>query len=159
MIDEEKVKLMTDAAMEDARDRRRKRAAVRYYPEDYVGIQVFKGAAGMTLLFLAVLGIWAMADADDWMTWKLSEIRAYAGRLVLLYVLLLAVTILTLILVYTLRYYQSRKLMRHEIRDLRRIESIYDSEERRERRIQTAGRGEKQVRQDRENREHVRRDR
>lgn len=140
MIDKEKVRIMTDAAMEDAHDHRRKRIAVRYYPEDYVGVQVFKGAVGVTFLFFAVLSIWALADADDWMTWKLARIKAYAGRLLVLYLIVLAVTILILVLVYTLRYYQSRRMMRREIRSLRKIERIYDHEERKERNSARPGR-------------------
>ena len=131
MISEEKIQIMTQAALAEGHNKRDKRPASDYFPEDYVGLQVVKGVAGVTLVYLFFVACWALYTADIWMvSYTIPQLINLAERLLLLYVLVAVLSAVILILVYSLRYYQARTMIKEEEYYLRRLMKYYDNEER-----------------------------
>lgn len=131
MISEEKIQIMTQAALAEERNRKDKRPAVNFFPEDYVGFQVIKGVIGVTLVYIFFVVCWGLYTADTWMvSYTLPQLINLAQRLILLYVLIAVLSAIILILVYSLRYYQARTMVKEEEYHLRRLHKYYDNEDR-----------------------------
>lgn len=131
MINKEKVMIMTKAAMEENRSGKRKRPAVDYFPEDYVGFQVIKGLVGVTILYVIVVACWGLYTADVWMvSYTFPQLWDMFIRLLMLYGVVMIVSAVILVLVYSLRYYQAKTMVKEEEFQLRKLSRYYEREER-----------------------------
>ncbi len=131
MINKEKVVIMTKAAMEESRSGKRKRPATDYFPEDYVGMQLFKGLLGVTILYAILVAVWGLYTADIWMiTYTVPQLIEMAKQILLIYAIVMAVSAVILLLVYSLRYYQARTMVKEEEYQLKKLCRYYEREER-----------------------------
>ena len=131
MINKEKVVIMTKAAMEESRSGKRKRPAMDYFLEDYVGLQVVKGLIGVTLVYVLLVAAWGLYTADVWMiSYTVEQLFDMGRQLLLLYLVVLVMSAVILILVYSLRYYQAKTMVKEEEYQLKRLVRHYENEER-----------------------------
>ncbi len=130
MIDRERVTVMTKAAMDESHNRRKIFPAMNFYADDYVSFQVLKGILAVTLFYILAVACWALYTADTWMLYSVDEALSLLVRLGLLYLCVLVVSVIILILVYALRYTQSRRVVKEQQRDLKKISHFYENQER-----------------------------
>ena len=130
MIDKEKVVIMTKAAMEETRSGKKKRPAVDYFPEDYVGLQVIKGLIGISVLYVLAAGAWALYTAESWLaSYSYADLFELGKKFLLLYVIVMAMSAVILVMVYALRYYRARAMVKEEAHQLRRLCKYYEKTE------------------------------
>ena len=130
MINKEKVMIMTRAAMEESRSGKKKRPAMDYFPEDYVGLQVIKGLIGVTIMYAIAVAAWALYTSDQWLAYySYVDLFEMGKRFLLLYVIVLAASAVILIMVYSLRYHRARSLVKEEAHQLRKLCKYYDKTE------------------------------
>ena len=118
---------MTAAAMEENRSGKKKRPATDFFPEDYVGIQTVKGLIGITLVYGLIVGAWFVCTADVWLsTYSYGDLLDLAKRFLILYAVVMVVSAIILVLVYSLRYYQAKSMAREEENKLRKVCRFYE---------------------------------
>ena len=129
MINKEKVVMMTAAAMEEHRSGKRKRPATDYFPEDYVGLQVIKGLIGITMVYALLIGAWGIYTAETWLaSYSYADLFDLGRRFLLLYIAVMVVSAIILLLVYSLRYYQAKTMIREEEAPLKKLCRYYENQ-------------------------------
>ena len=130
MVNEEKVKLMTAAALAQQKKKRDTFLAVNFYGDDYVSFQAIKAVIGVTFSYVLVLALWALGRLDALLTaYSLPDLLALAESFLILYLLLLLVTVFLSVLVYTSRYWRARENMRSYQSNLKKLHRLYRKEE------------------------------
>ncbi len=130
MVNEEKVKLMTAAALAQQKKKRDTFLAVNFYGDDYVSLQAIKAVIGVTFSYVLVLALWALGRLDTLLTaYSLPDLLTLAKSFLVLYLLLLLVTVFLSVLVYTSRYWRARENMRAYQSNLKKLHRLYRKEE------------------------------
>ncbi len=130
MVKEEKVKIMTAAALAQQRQKRDTFLAVNFYGDDYVSFQAIKAVIGVTFSYALLLAIWALGRLDALLTqYSLPDLFALAKEVLVLYLLLLLVTVFLSVLVYTSRYWRARENMKAYQANLKKLHRFYRKEE------------------------------
>ena len=92
MLNEEKVRYMTELAIFEKKDGRKIFPINRYFKKDYVGGQLFRSFFGYTFCFILILLMWVFLKLDEMMNgMEISELMGwcrwwgviYGGGLVL----------------------------------------------------------------------------
>ncbi len=130
MVNEEKVRVMTAAALAERQQKRDTFLAVNFYGDDYVSFQAIKAVIGVTFSYALVLALWALGRLDALMTqYSLPDLITMAKGFLVLYLLVLLVTVFLSVLVYTSRYWQARERMRVYQANLKKLHRFYRKEE------------------------------
>lgn len=130
MVNEEKVKLMTAAALAQQEKKRDTFLAVNFYGDDYVSFQAIKAVIGVTFSYVLVLALWALGRLDTLLTaYSLPDLLALAESFLILYLLLLLLTVFLSVLVYTSRYWRARENMKAYQSNLKKLHRLYRKEE------------------------------
>ena len=130
MVNEEKVKLMTETALTQKRERQDTFLAVCFYGDDYVSFQTIKAVIGVTFSYILVLALWALGRLDALMTdYSIPELLALAKSFLVLYLMLLLLTVLLSVLVYTSRYWKAREHVKVYQSNLKKLYRMYRKEE------------------------------
>jgi hypothetical protein len=96
-----------------------------------VGFQVIKGLVGVTILYVIVVACWGLYTADVWMvSYTFPQLWDMFIRLLMLYGVVMIVSAVILVLVYSLRYYQAKTMVKEEEFQLRKLSRYYEREER-----------------------------
>lgn len=123
MINEERVILMTKMTVK-ADDLNREGMRInQFYRGDYVGFEVVKAVISATVLFVVLMGAYALFRFDE----LLDEFYSGSGlgglRIYLLYYLILVgVYVIVSYIVYSLRYNRARKKAREYYHLLKELE-------------------------------------
>ena len=112
MVNETKVKWMTKAAMVKKKEERGMFITSRFYGDDYVSFQVIKAVLGVSFGFVPV-----------------EELFLILKSMWILYLMLVLATILISVLVYTSRFWRARDHAREYTSSLKKIQKIYQKEE------------------------------
>jgi len=134
MVDEEKVRLMTEVALAEQKEKKDTLLATRYYSDDYIGFQVLKSWIGITFLYMFLLVLWALRYIDELTTqYSLSALFRLLARAGILYAVVSIVTIVICMLIYTSHYWKARSNSRGYVNALRKLQKFYqrDDKERR----------------------------
>lgn len=129
MVNETKVKWMTKAAMVKKKEERGMFITSRFYGDDYVSFQVIKAVLGVSFGSCSLWhsGLWRIRGASD----SLFRGRTFSDpeEYVVLYLMLVLATILISVLVYTSRFWRARDHAREYTSSLKKIQKIYQKEE------------------------------
>jgi hypothetical protein len=130
MVNETKVKIMTKAAMAQKKERRNAFVSTRFFGDDYVSLHVIKGVVGVTIIYLLVIALWVLLLAESLMTqYRISSLLLIAKGFGVLYLLLVILTVLISILIYTAKYWKAKDRMKGYRSNLKKLYRMYQGEE------------------------------
>lgn len=130
MLNNEKIKLMTKLAVYEQKEGREDIKLSRYYKTDFIRFQILKSIVCVTISYVIVLGVLAFYNMEYLITNAVSmNYGALITYIVAIYVLLLAIYILGSILLYSIRFDQSRKRLGRYFHNLKTLRQMYEKEE------------------------------
>lgn len=131
MINEEKVKCMTKAAVYENGPEKKNISIDGYFKGDYMGLQMVKSALAYTAAFCILAAIWGMSNIEE-VSLKISQAE-YLNHLIKIVIILFAVGLVfyeIAIYIYYLKKYQSAKQSVKEFHTyLKKIHKFYEAEE------------------------------
>jgi uncharacterized Tic20 family protein len=129
MIDEERVKELYHMAVYDANRDKECRQAGKYFMWDYIGKECIKSFFSGSLAFIMLVLFVALGNLTQ-LTTYLNNVNliGLAVRVLVLYVVFMAVYLLATILIYCIRYVYRRKELRGYMNHLRKLRRIYRGE-------------------------------
>jgi type III secretory pathway component EscU len=129
MIDEERVKELYHLAVYDKNREEECRPSGKYFIWDYVGKECIKSFFSGSLAFILLVIFAALASLSE-ITTFLNNVNlvALAVRVLILYVVFMAIYLMATILIYCIRYVYRRKELRGYMNHLRRVRKMYRDE-------------------------------
>lgn len=111
MLNEEKIRLMTDIAVFEKNNGRRMTGITGYFKSDYISRNMMRGFLSYSLCCVLILVIWALFNMDIFLsTLGLDALVSLTKRVVIFYVTGLAIYMALIYKVYAKRYdYEARK--------------------------------------------------
>jgi hypothetical protein len=129
MIDEERVKELYHLAVYDEHREKECRQSGQYYIWDYVGKECIKSFFSGTLAFILLAIFAALANLTQITTFLNNvDLVSLAFKILILYLIFMAIYILATILIYCIRYVYRRKELRGYVNHLRRVRKMYRDE-------------------------------
>lgn len=126
MLNERKIRLMTQLAIYEKKDGKEDLKLARYYKGDYARFQAWKTAVAITIgyiLLLAVAAIYKLEYLID--NAFVIDYPALGKKILGIYIVILAVYFISALLCYSLKYASSRKRLARYFRMLRKLNHIY----------------------------------
>ena len=129
MVNEEKVRLMTKAAMIKKKEERKTFTISRFYGDDFVSFQAVKGVIGVTIAFVLILALWVLENSETLMTqYPIANLFALAGNIIFIYLLVVLATVLISVLVYTARFWKSKETAKEYQSSLKKLQRMYQKD-------------------------------
>lgn len=130
MVEETKVKLMTQMATFEKNEGKKSMAIGTYFRGDYIGKEIIKSIVYGTAAFAIVFGLYIAYDLEFLMQdiYKMDVLEF--GRTIGMYYFrfIVSYAIITYV-VYALRYQSARRRLRAYYNNLKRLNSIYRKED------------------------------
>ena len=132
MINEEKVKVMTELAMYEKGKGKKHLPVSKYYRSDYIGLALIKNFFLVTIGYVLILaGVAAYFSSYLMDNIHKMDLVALGTYVIMGYVIaLVAYSILTYIQ-YSVKYHQAKKSVKEYYRQLTELSKIYTREEKR----------------------------
>lgn len=129
MINENKIKYMTKAAIFDAKEEKGDLHINHYYKSDYISYHMIRVFLGITVCYALLILMWAMLGMESLLeTSDIETLIPLAVKAVMAYVMLLTVYLGLTIVIYRMRYEASRKNVREYVSNLKRLNQYYQPE-------------------------------
>ena len=129
MLNEEKIRLMTEIAMYEKKAEKEVFPVTRYFKSDYVGSHMIRSFLIYTFLYVCIVGMWLLYQIEDILnTMDISVLLDSAKYIVVLYVAGLVVYLLMTFTMYAKRYDRAGKSMKVYQVKLRRLEKKYNGQ-------------------------------
>ena len=128
MLNKEKVRLMTKLARYEQKEEKRYLKISKYYRSDYIGIALLKNFFASTIAYILILNL------ND-LNIRPMILEAAAG-----YMIVLAIYSGIVYTVASIRYTKARKSMEAYDGTLKKLEKLYEKEERNDRYKEAGGR-------------------
>jgi hypothetical protein len=126
MLNERKIRLMTQLAIYEKKDGKEDLKLAKYYKWDYARFQAWKTAVAITIGYLLLLAIAAIYKLEYLIDNAFTIDYTALGKKILgIYVIILAVYFVSAMLGYSLKYAASRKRLARYFRMLRKLNHIY----------------------------------
>ncbi len=130
MIDEKKVKLMTDAAMAKKKSGRGVFHFCWFFGDDYVSFQAIKAWIGITCAYVLIVLLWVLSKAEELMTeYSVARLFAMIKGFAIFYFIVACIGLLICILVYTEQFWKTNEAVKEYQADLRKLRRLYQKEE------------------------------
>ena len=132
MLNEERIKLMTKMAADEADEGKKNVAIGNYFRGDYIGLQVIKSIISATIAFVIVFGLFVFYDFEVFMSdiYKM-DLLGFGRTVITAYLIFVAVYALISYMIYTYRYAKARKSLKMYYNNLKKLAYLYDKEGRR----------------------------
>lgn len=130
MINEEKVRIMTNLEIYETNKGRRQFNIIKYYKRDYVRYHMFRTAVTTTLAFFIFVGIYIYLHFEELLA-SLTEmdLLGEAKKIGVMYLIFLVFYLLVAWVVYAYRYNRVKPDVIQYSRNLKRLRKIYEKEE------------------------------
>lgn len=130
MINEEKVKLMTKAAVYEQKAGRESLKITGYFRHDYISLELLKGWFFGSLAFALLAALWGAYHMEYLLNnIHKMDLKQFGLTAVAAYVAVVGVYMCILYGVYSYRYYKARKSVNGYVHTLSKISDIYRQEE------------------------------
>lgn len=131
MLNEEKVKNMTRAAVYEAGPEKKNIEIGSYYRTDYLGLQMLKSGIAYTLAFGILFGLWAMGRMSEVMLLfsRAESMKGMIKVLIFLFVSGLVFYECVVYAYYSNRYDRSRKSLKKYHTYIKQIHNYYEIQE------------------------------
>lgn len=129
MLNEERIKLMTQMASYEENEGRKNVAIGSYFRGDYISLQVMKSLISATVAFAVLCTVYVFYDFEAFMQniYKI-DLLSFGKRLLLIYVLFAAVYALLSYIIYAYRYNKARASLKRYYYHLKELSVMYDRE-------------------------------
>ena len=129
MLNEERVILMTRMAVYENGEGRKNGAIGSYFRGDYIGLQVLKSVISATISFVLVCAVLVLYNFDGIMDSLYGiDLFAAAKKVIIAYVVVVAVYALVSYLIYSFMYKKARKKQKAYAASLRHLSEMYQRE-------------------------------
>ena len=134
MLNEERIKVMTKIAAYEANQGKKNVAIGSYFRGDYISLQVIKSIISWTIAFLLFVLLCERYDLEIFMheIYKTDFVQ-FGKRILIIYLVFIAVYAGVSYIVYTFRYSKARKSLKNFYNNLKKLSVSYTSEAKRER--------------------------
>lgn len=130
MINEEKVKEMYRVARYDSSKTRKEAQYEHYYRKDYIRKELMKSVFSGTIVFMLVLLLWGMNQANSLLDQLNSMDFVEIGVVfALVYIAFLVLYLWVTYLVFQIRFRNGRKALKQYYLHLKNLEKMYEREE------------------------------
>lgn len=138
MINEDKVRLMTKLEIYEMTKGRKQFNIIKYYKRDYVRYHMFRTAVTTTLAYLIIAAVYIYMNYETILA-SLTEMDLLeeAKKFGLMYVIFLVFYLLVAWVVYAYKYNKVKPDIINYSRNLKRLQKIYEKEEKELYEIQT----------------------
>ena len=131
MLNEEKIRLMTDLAMFEKKNQCCLRDASGYFKSDYISRGLISGLIHYTLCFLMLLALCVLMNMDEFLsTMEFERLTALALKGGWIYGAGLLAYLLLIVVVYSRRYEYEVKMNRIYISKLKHLDKRYEYQSR-----------------------------
>lgn len=131
MLNEDKIKLMTQIAMFEKREGKNIFPANRYFASDYISSHMFRSFFSYTLCFVLCVLIWVLYNIERLLnTMNLDEVMVIGRQGGILYVTGLVIYLVITFRVYQKRYEYAKRGMKVYVAKLKRLEKRYEFQNR-----------------------------
>lgn len=127
MVNEERVRLMTELADYEEHSGKKDLAVGRYFRSDFMGLQMLKSLIYGTLSFGILAAFYMLYHFETFMQEVYrTDLLSYAKRFLWIYLAFLGAYLIITYVVYAYRYYKARMHMKEYMNKLRRLERSYE---------------------------------
>lgn len=131
MLNEDKIKLMTDLAMFEKKNGRQMKMASSYFKSDYISRNLIRGFINYTLCSMMILAIWVLFNMDLLLsTIGMDALTGLAFKGGALYLVGLVLYLAMIAAVYGGRYDYESRMNRIYIAKLKHLDKRYDYQSR-----------------------------
>lgn len=130
MVNEDRVKKLYKVAVYEQNEEKEHRQAGLYYRSDYIGKEVVKSFFTGSFAYLIIVVLWMMSD------WSLVlhqintlEIIDTLIRILVLYVIFMAIYLFVTAVIYYFRYKHSKQKLDSYLADLKTVKNMFEREE------------------------------
>lgn len=132
MVNEEKVILMTRAALYEEKSGKEHLKISNYFRHDYISLQILYGGFFATVCFVLGAVLWGACRMEYLLNnLHKMDLKSFGLTVMFLYVLVVAVYLCILYGVCSYRYYTAKKSVSSYAQSLRKISDIYAQERKR----------------------------
>ena len=130
MVNEERIKQFYKIATYEQNEEKKNRKIGQYYKSDYVSRQMIGSIFTGTIAFACFALLWMLSSWEDVLeSINNLEIVGIAVEMIIYYVIFMALYLLGTYIVYSVRYVACKKKMKKYIADLKRMQKMYEREE------------------------------
>jgi len=129
MLNEQRVVLMTRLAMHEKREGKENTEIGTYFRSDYISLHLIGSVICATVSFLLGLGLYVLYDSEAFVNGIYStDIAALAGKILMYYLIFLAVYFVISYICFAVRYRKARSRLKVYFCNLRRLQLLYKKE-------------------------------
>ena len=130
LLNTDRIKLMTKLTAYEERGGRRSLAITKYFKNDYIIMNMISVAVTTTIAFVLLFVIW-MLYRFEYLMKNIHKINmiSLGVKILLLYLLMLAVFLVIAYFVYHYKYRQAKRSMSGYVEGLKELEKLYREEE------------------------------
>lgn len=127
MLNEEKIRLMTDLAVFEKKNGGRMVSITSYFKSDYISRNMIRGFMSYTLCSMMILAIWILFNMDVFLsTIGIDSLTGYAWKGGALYLVGLVLYMALICAVYARRYDVQARMNRIYIAKLKHLDKRYE---------------------------------
>lgn len=131
MVNEERLRHLIKMAEFDTNDGKRCKPMTQYARKDYVAMQMLKSFVTGTIAYMLLFIMWALSSADVLIK-KLNgaELTGFLVSVIGLYIVFLILYLLATHIIFNYKYTQGRKKRKEILRQFKKVNQMYEREER-----------------------------
>ncbi len=130
MLNNRKVRLMTQLAIYEKGEGKEDFKLSKYYKSDYARLQVLKTALMVTISYVILVGLYVLYKLQYILDNILSiDYKGIGWTILGIYIGIISVYLILTLLGYSLKYSMSRKKLKKYFRMLRKLKAIYKEED------------------------------
>lgn len=127
MLNEEKIRLMTELAVFEKKNGTQMKAASGYFKSDFVSRQLIRGFVCYTFCAVMIFGIWVLMNMDSFLsTMALEHLVSYLKNSMLLYGIGLILYLFFTWMVYGKRYSYAERMNKIYLAKLKHLDKRYE---------------------------------
>lgn len=127
MLNEEKIRLMTDLAVFEKKNKGRMATVTSYFKSDYISRNMIRGFIGYTLCSIMILAIWILFNMDIFLsTIGIDALTGLAWKGGAFYLVGLVLYMALICVVYSKRYDHQARMNRIYIAKLKHLDKRYE---------------------------------
>ena len=126
MLNERKIRLMTKLAIYEKKEGKEDLKLAKYYKGDYARMQAWRTGIAVTVAYVFLVLIAVVYKAEYFLDNAFTiDYEALGKKILGVYVIVLAVYVITAMLGYSIKYSESRKKLARYFRMLRKLNHFY----------------------------------
>ena len=130
MVNEERIKQFYKIATYEQNEEKKNRKIGQYYKSDYISRQMVGSIFTGTIAFACFAFLWMLSSWEDVLeSINNLEIVGIAIEMIIYYLIFMALYLVVTYIVYSVRYDAGKKKMKKYIADLKRMQKMYEREE------------------------------